>query len=98
MYTCTFDDYIIWTVLKTINKEKQSGDVGLLAGIYLKTIRFRDLKGSLTWQKIFMTIFEIMFFNSKKSFQNLKSEYSLRTDLEVSRRFLIYRFETNQRC
>jgi hypothetical protein len=28
----------------------------------------------------------------------LESEYSLRTDVEVSRHFLFYRFETNQRC
>jgi hypothetical protein len=37
-----------------------------------------------------------MFF-IKKFFQSLGSEYFLRTDLEVSRHFLFYRFETNQR-
>jgi hypothetical protein len=38
---------------------------------------------------------KMMFLNYKKSPQTLRSEYSLRTDLEVFRHFLFYRFETN---
>jgi hypothetical protein len=40
----------------------------------------------------------MMFLNSNKTFQNLGSEYSLGTELEVFRHFLFYTFETNQRC
>jgi hypothetical protein len=39
----------------------------------------------------------MMFLNSKKSFQSLGSEYSLRmADLKVSRYFLFYSFGTNK--
>jgi hypothetical protein len=43
-----------------------------------------------------MTVYEFMFMflNSKKSFQSMGSEYSMRRDLEASRHFLFYRFET----
>jgi hypothetical protein len=41
---------------------------------------------------------KMMYLNSKKSFQSTGSEYSMRKDLEASRHFLFYRFETNQRC
>jgi hypothetical protein len=52
--------------------------------------------------KIFKPILKIvgqskmMLINFKKTFQNLGSEYFLRTDLEVSRHFLFYKFETNR--
>jgi hypothetical protein len=36
--------------------------------------------------------------NSKMVMKILRSEYSLGTELEVSRHFSFYRFETNQRC
>jgi hypothetical protein len=36
---------------------------------------------------------KIRFFNSKKTFQNMGSEYSLRTDLEVSRHFYFTDFK-----
>jgi hypothetical protein len=62
-----------------------------------------ELLITTAYRKIFMTIFEYV---EKNFFQNdvfklqevLKSEYSLRTDLELSRHFLFYRFQTNQRC
>jgi hypothetical protein len=38
---------------------------------------------------------EMMFFNSKKTFQSMGSEYFLKKELEASRHFLFYRFETN---
>jgi hypothetical protein len=70
-------------------------------------MKFRDLQGSLTSNELLMTAFEfigqfffkskMMFLNSKKSFQTMGSELTLRSDLEVSRHFLLYRFETNQR-
>jgi hypothetical protein len=41
---------------------------------------------------------KMMFLNSKKSFQSMRSEYSMRRDVEASRHFLFYRFETNQMC
>jgi hypothetical protein len=41
---------------------------------------------------------KMMFLNSKMSFQSLRSEYSLWTDLEVSKHLLFYRFQTNQKC
>jgi hypothetical protein len=41
----------------------------------------------------------MIFLNSKKSFQSMGLEYSLRRDLTASKQFLFYRFETNQiRC
>jgi hypothetical protein len=52
-------------------------------------------------EAIFEFIWHFFFqndvFNSKKSFQSLGSEYSLKTDLEVTWHFLSYRFEKNQR-
>jgi hypothetical protein len=49
-------------------------------------------------QKIFMTIFKFigqlffqnLFLNFKKIFRSSGSEYSLKTNLEVSRKFLFY--------
>jgi hypothetical protein len=37
--------------------------------------------------------FKMMFLNSNKTFQSLGLEYSLRTNLEVFRHFLFYRFD-----
>jgi hypothetical protein len=39
----------------------------------------------------------MMFSNSKKTFKNMGSEFSMRMDLEVSRHFIFYRLLTNQR-
>jgi hypothetical protein len=38
---------------------------------------------------------KMIFINFKKFFQSMGSEYSLRRDLEASRHFLFYRFQTN---
>jgi hypothetical protein len=59
--------------------------------IYSEVFRRRNL--SLTFLNLLDN-----WTNSKKSFQSLISEYSLRTELEVSRHFLFYKFQTNQRC
>jgi hypothetical protein len=56
-------------------------------------------------RKIFMTIFEFieqLFFSNfvfklqEDIFQSSGSEYSLKTNMEVSRHFLFYRFETKR--
>jgi hypothetical protein len=40
----------------------------------------------------------VLGYSCKKIFESMGSEYSLRRDLEVSRHFLLYRFEINQMC
>jgi hypothetical protein len=73
--------------------------------VCLNTMKFSDLKENLTWHKfswLFLNFLDnvsskMMFLNSKKSFQSLGSEYSLITNLETTRHFLFYKFETNQR-
>jgi hypothetical protein len=64
------------------------------------TLVSKTVFGMLLAQLSFLDNFssKIMFLNSKKIFQSMGSEYSLRRDLETSRHFLFYRFETNQMC
>jgi hypothetical protein len=54
-------------------------------------MKFKDLQGSLSWEKFFMTVFELIgqfflqndvFKLQEKSFQSLVLEYSLKTELE----------------
>jgi hypothetical protein len=59
-------------------------------------MKFKDLLGSLAWEKFFMAVFEFIrqfFFQNDvfKLLQNLGSEYSLRTALEVSNSFTVLR-------
>jgi hypothetical protein len=42
-------------------------------------------------------IFQDRFWIYYKPFQRMGSELTMRSDLEVSSHFLLYRFETNQR-
>jgi hypothetical protein len=65
---------------------------------YPKTIKFKDLLGSLTWKKFFMTVFEFIgqFFvqNDVFKLQEVFSDHGIRIEkgLEASRHFLFYRF------
>jgi hypothetical protein len=74
---------------------------------YPKTMKFRDFQRSLTWKKVFMTVFEsigqFFFQNNVFKLQEVISEHGIRvffegTKMKVSRHFLFYRFQTNQRC
>jgi hypothetical protein len=53
---------------------------------YPKTIRFRDLQQSLMWQKVFMTIFELIgqlsFQNNVFQLQEVFSKLEIRVFLE----------------
>jgi hypothetical protein len=66
---------------------------------YPKTMKFRDLQGSLTWEKFSMAIFEFIrpfsFQNNVFKLQEVFSELAIRVFLEIG---LFNRFKTKQRC
>jgi hypothetical protein len=53
---------------------------------YPKTLKFRDLQGNLTWEELFMTIFEFIrqffFQNDVFKIQEVFSELAIRVFLE----------------
>jgi hypothetical protein len=52
-----------------------------------KTIKFRDLQGSLSWEKFFMTVYEFIgqffFQNDVFKLQKVFSELEIRVFLEI---------------
>jgi hypothetical protein len=74
--------------------------------VWPKTMNIRDFQENLTWEKFFVTVFEyigqFLLQNDVFKLQDVFSELMIRVYLENGlgsfRHFLLYRFETNQRC